>query len=198
MDYVASPLVTAMLHGEILFFDEIAKCRPRALAALASVCDERRSIDSILLGERITAHPGFRLVAATNSADLDGNAFPEFLRSRLRPTIEVGCPPEAEIRSIVNQRYETRFQERLESQIDPLLTRLWSMWRERQPTTPPTPRDVIHVFDLALNLADLAEASALSDPTSLDNLPMAPVVDTRHLEEAVTEFFRLDNEGRRQ
>src|SRR5262249_42762012 len=89
MDYVASPLVTAMLEGGILFFDEIAKCRPRALAALSPVCDERRTLDSTLLGERISARRGFRFVAATNSADLDGLAFPEFLRKRMQPIIRM-------------------------------------------------------------------------------------------------------------
>ncbi|MFO7614738.1 MAG: AAA family ATPase [Bacteroidales bacterium] len=46
MDYVLSPLVTAMALGQICFIDEIAKIRPRALALLVSVLDERRYIDS--------------------------------------------------------------------------------------------------------------------------------------------------------
>jgi len=93
MDYVVSPLVTAMLVGGICFIDEIAKIRPRALALLVSVLDERRYIDSTLLGERVEAKPGFRFVAATNTADLEGNALPEFLKSRMRPVISVGYPP---------------------------------------------------------------------------------------------------------
>ncbi len=196
MDYVASPLVTAMLEGEILFFDEIAKCRPRALAALVSVCDERRSIDSTLLGERISAHHGFRLVAATNSADLDGGAFPEFLRSRLRPMITVGHPPEEEIRAIVGQRYETRFKERLASEIDPLLERFWTRWRERQRSSPPTPRDVIHIFDLALSLADLAAAPVSGDSVGLEGQAQASSIDVLHLDEALTEFFLGQIEAR--
>jgi MoxR-like ATPase len=194
MDYVASPLVTAMLQGEVLFFDEIAKCRPRALAALVSVCDERRSIDSTLLGERIQAHPGFRLIAATNSADLAGHALPDFLRSRLRPTIPVACPSQEDIQAIVHQRYATQFRERLVAEIDPLLTRFWAIWREREPARPPTPRDVIHVFDLALNLADFAAAS--DGPIEFGAHPTPASVEVRHLEEALGEFFRLDDEVR--
>src|ERR1035438_1596531 len=66
MDYVISPLVTAMVRGAIFFLDEIGKIRPRALSLLASVLDERRYLDSTLLGERIYADPNFRLIAATN------------------------------------------------------------------------------------------------------------------------------------
>ena len=57
MEYVVSPLVTAMERGAICFIDEIGKIRPRALALLVSVLDERRYIDSTLLGTRIKADP---------------------------------------------------------------------------------------------------------------------------------------------
>ena len=42
MDYIMSPLVTAMIRGGICFIDEIGKIRARALAPLASLLDERR------------------------------------------------------------------------------------------------------------------------------------------------------------
>jgi MoxR-like ATPase len=107
MDYVLSPLVTAMRVGGICFVDEIAKVRPRALALLSSVLDERHYIDSILLGARVNSHPGFRFIAATNTADIAGSALPEFLRSRLRPVIEVGYPSPEEIAKIVRTRFPT-------------------------------------------------------------------------------------------
>src|SRR3989337_3288926 len=71
MDYIVSPLVTAMVRGAICFIDEIAKIRLRALAPLASVFDERRYIDSNILGERIYAQPGFRFIAAPNPVALE-------------------------------------------------------------------------------------------------------------------------------
>jgi hypothetical protein len=52
MDYILSPLVSAAVRGAVCFVDEIAKIRTRALAPLASLLDERRYIDSTLLGER--------------------------------------------------------------------------------------------------------------------------------------------------
>src|SRR5664280_305757 len=77
MEYVLSPLVCAMLNGGIFFLDEIGKIRPRALALLVSVLDERRYIDSTLLGERVKAQPSFRFVAATNTGEV--SSLPEFI-----------------------------------------------------------------------------------------------------------------------
>ena len=71
MDYILSPLVAAMHMGGIYFIDEIGKIRPRALALLVSVLDERRYIDSTLLGERVYADRNFRFIAATNTTDFD-------------------------------------------------------------------------------------------------------------------------------
>jgi len=105
MDYSLSSVATAMLKGGICFVDEIAKMRPRALAPLASLLDERRYLDSNNLGERIHAHPAFRFVAATNTADMKGNLLPDFIRSRIRPIIRVGYPERREINQILSRRY---------------------------------------------------------------------------------------------
>jgi len=186
MDYVVSPLVTAMLNGGICFIDEIAKIRPRALALLVSVLDERRYIDSTLLGERISARPGFRFIAATNTADLEGNALPEFLRSRLRPVIDVGFPPRAEIDRMIRDRHG-RFGEQLE----PLLEAFWRLWREKGGGRSPTPRDVIYLFDLAASLADydrLDRAAA----NRLESGNAATIVPISALETAFAELFRLN------
>ncbi|MSU64305.1 MAG: MoxR family ATPase [Pedosphaera sp.] len=102
MDYVVSPLVTAMHRGGICFIDEIGKIRPRTLALLASVLDDRRYIDSTLLGERVHAHARFRFTAATNTGET--HALPEFIRSRLLPVIEVGHPPKEEVNQIISRQ----------------------------------------------------------------------------------------------
>ena len=191
MDYIVSPLVTAMLDGGICFIDEIAKIRPRALALLVSVLDERRYIDSTLLGDRVYADEGFRFVAATNTADLEGNAMPEFLRSRMRPVIEIGYPPKAEIERIVCSRYT-----RLEKQAERLLTRFWVEWAQINPDVAPTPRDAVYVFDLALSLADFEEAGGLKasgddGKISLDSRRPAETLDEeRHLKRALQELSR--------
>ena len=188
MDYIVSPLVTAMLRGGICFIDEIAKIRPRALALLVSVLDERRYIDSTLLGERVVAHEGFRFVAATNTADLEGNAMPEFLRSRMRPVVSVGYPPKAEVEQIVSSR-----NPRLADQADDLLACFWMEWQRASPKTPPTPRDAVYVFDLALSLADF-EVGGFSGLDESGKVSLNPTVRAetvnaeRHLKRALQEL----------
>lgn len=189
MDYVASPLVSAMLRGGICFIDEIAKIRPRALALLVSVLDERRYIDSTLLGERIKAAPGFRFIAATNTADLEGNAMPEFLRSRMRPLIPVGYPDRKEIDAIV-----TAMHPRLGSDAAGLLDVFWLEWERHGPKTPPTPRDAIYAFNLALSLADCEAIGGWEklsddvDPFNTSTIPKSGL-QRRHLERAMLDML---------
>jgi MoxR-like ATPase len=187
MEYVASPLVTAMHLGDICFIDEIAKIRPRALALLVSVLDERRYIDSTLLGLRVEAHEGFRFIAATNTADLEGNALPEFIRSRMRPVIPVGYLPQDQLEDIVAKRYP-----RLQSQVAPLLEHFWRLWWRKDDKTPPTPRDVIYVFDLALSLADFRILDKRTRPYPLKVSGAGATVEREDLDIAFQELFRRD------
>lgn len=194
LDYIVSPLVTAMLNGGICFIDEIAKIRPRALALLVSVLDERRYIDSTLLGERVFAHEGFRFIAATNTADLEGNAMPEFLRSRMRPVVPIGYPQKAEIEQIVLSRHS-----RLARQADNLLTCFWTEWQRLSPNAQPTPRDAVFAFDLALSLADFDAVGGLPNSSgtrvSLDPAVRAEKVDEeRHLKRALQELAQQRKE----
>jgi MoxR-like ATPase len=188
MDYVVSPLVTAMMRGDICFIDEIAKIRTRALALLVSVLDERRYIDSTLLGERISAKEGFRFIAATNSADLEGNLMPEFLRSRLRPVINIGYPSREEIDEIVTTRLP-----HLQICIKQLVEKFWIFWNKKGRTQSPTPRDAIYVFSLASSLADYDEVrqSIPEDGEINFIIPKRTTnVNENHLKKAFEEIFR--------
>ena len=153
MDYIVSPLVSAMLRGGICFLDEVAKIRPRALAPLVSVLDERRYIDSTLLGERVYAHPAFRFVAATNSDDLDESPLPGFIHSRLRPVITVEGSSREEIDLLTKGRFAS-----LESDGGELLDQFWDLWDQRGRNCPPTPRDSLYIFGYAINLANFEMA----------------------------------------
>jgi MoxR-like ATPase len=147
MDYMLSPLVTAMHNGGICFIDEIGKIRPRALALLVSVLDERRYIDSTLLGERIHAHPGFRFVAATNTTDI--NLLPEFILSRIRPQISIGYPAKEEIDNIIRNQYQG-----LKKETDQLINLFWMLWGEHTNNLGNiAPRDAIYLFGLASKLS---------------------------------------------
>ncbi len=196
MDYVASALVTAMCTGGICFVDEIGKIRPRALALLVSVLDERRYIDSVLLGARVRAHQAFRFVAATNTADLEGNALPEFIRSRMRPVIKVGYPEREEIERIVESRLP-----RLADQSRPLLDKFWALWEQLpkhgEDDRSPTPRDAIYVFGLAASLADydalggdkVSRVATADHPFPIDKSGAASGVSEGHLEQAFRELY---------
>ncbi len=184
MDYILSPLATAMLQGGICFIDEIGKLRPRALAPLSSVLDERRYLDSTLLGERIYADPAFRFIAATNTVDLSRDALPDFIHSRLRPLIEIEPPAREDIELIVKKRFS-----RIAQAKDSLLKRFWVLWAEFSPDSPPTPRDTVYLFGLTLSLAD-EEAGKRSDlKTSIDETFLTP--KTHHLETAFQQLFLL-------
>jgi MoxR-like ATPase len=190
MDYVASPMVTAMHRGGICFIDEIGKVRPRALALLASVLDERRYIDSTLLGERIQAHPKFRFVAATNTGEVAG--LPEFIRSRLRPLIQVGPPPKEEINEIISKQAAN------EPELEKLLASFWDLFASIERT--PTPRDAVHLFALAGSLRDYGVGETerrvsgngsghhVLSETADDAYPITP----EHLGEAFNQLFRQE------
>jgi MoxR-like ATPase len=183
MDYILSPLATAMIRGGIGFIDEIAKIRPRALAPLVSLLDERRYIDSNLLGERIYAHPGFRFIAATNPSDMEGELLPDFIRSRMRPVIIVGYPPREEIDRMIQKRYRL-----LSEESTPLLDRFWDLWKEKNRDKPPTPRDSIYLFGYALNLAEF-EALGPTAPAAPGNPGFSPILGKKHLDAAFEIFY---------
>lgn len=186
MDYLLAPLATAMMTGSLCFIDEIGKLRAKVLAPLASVLDERRYLDSTLLGERIYAQAGFRLIAATNTVDLEDNRLPGFIHSRLRPLIEVGHPPRKELEQII----QTRFS-RVKTANQQLLPRFWALWREYWPERAPSPRDVLYLFGLTLNLAD-AEAAECSQGDSDEWTGYSQAVgqpQQRHLEAAFHQLF---------
>jgi MoxR-like ATPase len=191
MDYVISPLVTAMHRGGIYFIDEIGKIRPRALALLVSVLDERRYIDSSLLAERVLAHPGFRFIAATNTGEI--NALPEFIRSRTRPVIQVGYPPRQEIDQIIARQFPG-----LQQRLQQLLDVFWALWeKQTKDGRPPSPRDAIHLFGLATSMSDFDrlggdirfDSSGKDDPFPLESDAEAPDMETAHLERAFQELF---------
>jgi MoxR-like ATPase len=193
MDYMLSPLVTAMHNGGICFIDEIGKIRPRALALLVSVLDERRYIDSTLLGERIYAHPAFRFIAATNTTDI--NLLPEFILSRLRPQINLGYPPREEIDNIIrNQCTGTK------NEVDRLIDLFWILCSENKNVGAIAPRDAIYLFGWAAKLSAF-EASggvkALGDaqfdhPYLLQSEQSFTGIKPEHLEQA---FHKLFNNG---
>ncbi len=169
MDYILSPLVSAMHTGGICFIDEIGKIRPKALALLVSVLDERRYIDSTLLGERIHAHPGFRFVAATNTTDL--NLLPEFILSRMRPRLTLGYPSKEEIDNIIKHQCSLT-----DNEINELIDQFWILWLAYNGKTGSiAPRDAIYLFGLASKLSAFEQnggTGALTEASRDNSYPL--------------------------
>jgi len=93
--YHASALLTAMIRGGIVVLDEGNRMPEKSWAALASLLDDRRMIESIVAGINVTAHPEFRFVVTMND-DSSTYEIPDYIMSRLQPAIELPFPGQDE------------------------------------------------------------------------------------------------------
>jgi hypothetical protein len=89
--YHASPLVTAMIRGGICILDEGNRMNEKSWASLAPLLDHRRYVESIVAGITIPAHPDFRC-AVTMNEDESTFEIPDYILSRLQPTLTLGHP----------------------------------------------------------------------------------------------------------
>jgi MoxR-like ATPase len=89
--YHASPLVTAMVRGGVCVLDEGNRMNEKSWASLAPLFDQRRYIESIVAGITVQAHPNFR-AAVTMNQDDSTYEIPDYILSRLQPTLLVGFP----------------------------------------------------------------------------------------------------------
>jgi MoxR-like ATPase len=89
--YHASPLVTAMLTGSVCVLDEGNRMNEKSWASLAPLLDHRRCVESIVAGLLIKAHPDFRCCVTMNE-DASTYEVPDYILSRLQPTLNMGFP----------------------------------------------------------------------------------------------------------
>src|SRR4029077_5971314 len=89
--YHASPLVSAMLTGGVCVLDEGNRMNEKSWASLAPLLDHRRYVESIVAGVTIPAHPDFR-VCVTMNEDESTYEVPDYILSRLQPTLTLGFP----------------------------------------------------------------------------------------------------------
>ncbi len=89
--YHASPLVTAMIRGGVCILDEGNRMNEKSWASLAPLLDHRRYVESIIAGIMIQAHRDFRC-AVTMNQDESTYEIPDYILSRLQPTLQVGFP----------------------------------------------------------------------------------------------------------
>lgn len=89
--YHASPLVTAMIRGGVCILDEGNRMNEKSWAGLAPLFDHRRYVESIVAGITVGAHPDFRCVVTMNQ-DESTYEIPDYILSRLQPTLPLGFP----------------------------------------------------------------------------------------------------------
>lgn len=100
--YVASPLVTAMIRGGVCILDEGNRMSEKSWASLAPLLDTRRTIESIVAGLKISAHPNFRICCTMND-DASTFELPEYIHSRLQPQIFLDFPEANEEKRILKE-----------------------------------------------------------------------------------------------
>lgn len=89
--YHASPLVTAMIRGGVCILDEGNRMNEKSWASLAPLLDHRRYVESIVAGITVKAHRDFRC-AVTMNQDESTYEIPDYILSRLQPTLQLGFP----------------------------------------------------------------------------------------------------------
>ena len=89
--YHASPLVSAMLTGGVCVLDEGNRMNEKSWASLAPLLDHRRYVESVVAGITLHAHPDFRC-AVTMNEDESTYEVPDYILSRLQPTLTLGFP----------------------------------------------------------------------------------------------------------
>lgn len=106
--YHASPLVTAMIRGGVCLLDEGNRMNEKSWASLAPLLDHRRYVESIVAGVSIPAHPDFRC-AVTMNEDESTYEVPDYILSRLQPTLSIGFPDKQDEMAIL--QYHLPFAE---------------------------------------------------------------------------------------
>ena len=106
IQYHASPLVTAMLVGGVCVLDEGNRMNEKSWASLAPLLDHRRYVESIVAGITIKAHADFRCAVTMNDDD-STYEIPDYILSRLQPTLTLGHPSKTDELAIL--RYHLPF-----------------------------------------------------------------------------------------
>lgn len=145
VQYMASPVVTAMLRGGVLVLDEGNRMSEKSWASLAPLMDNRRYVESLVAGVKISAHPDFRMVATMND-DASTFEIPEYIHSRLQPQIVIDFPEAEEERLILSQNLPFADEELINYVV--VFLQL-----AHQANEPYTVRDGINVARYALKLA---------------------------------------------
>ena len=140
--YHASPLVTAMVTGGICILDEGNRMNEKSWASLAPLLDHRRFIESVIAGVTVPAHADFRCCVTMND-DESTYEVPDYILSRLQPTLVIGFPNRQDEMAILRYHLPFAEEEMLGITVD-FLQRAHGLNLEF------SPRDGIHILQYAL------------------------------------------------
>jgi len=142
ISYHASPLVSAMIMGGICILDEGNRMNEKSWASLAPLLDHRRYVESIIAGIQIHAHDEFRACVTMNN-DESTFEIPDYILSRLQPTLSLSMPSQADEMAIL--KYHLPFAED-----DLLAMTVDFLQKSHQLDLDFSPRDGIHIIQYAL------------------------------------------------
>lgn len=152
--YHASPLVSAMILGGICILDEGNRMNEKSWASLAPLLDYRRYVESVIAGITVPAHADFRCCVTMND-DESTYEVPDYILSRLQPTLEVGFPSRRDEMEILRYHLPFAEDELLQITVD-FLQRAHELDLEF------SPRDGIHIVRYALKRLAQEEGHPLS------------------------------------
>jgi hypothetical protein len=119
--YHASALVSAIITGGICILDEGNRMNEKSWASLAPLLDHRRYVESIVAGISITAHRDFRCAVTMNQDD-STYEIPDYILSRLQPTLKLGFPSRRDEKAILQYHLPFAEDELLELTVEFLQT----------------------------------------------------------------------------
>jgi MoxR-like ATPase len=115
--YHASPLVTAMIKGAVCILDEGNRMNEKSWASLAPLLDHRRYVESIVAGISVHAHENFRCAVTMNQDD-STYEIPDYIMSRLQPSLQIGFPSREDEMAILKYHLPFASQDMLALTVD--------------------------------------------------------------------------------
>ncbi len=142
ISYHASPLVSAMVRGGVCVLDEGNRMNEKSWASLAPLLDHRRYVESVIAGIVVAAHADFRCCVTMNE-DESTYEVPDYILSRLQPTLEIGFPSRDDEMAILRYHLPFAREDLLELTVD-------FLQRAHRLDLDFSPRDGIHLIRYAL------------------------------------------------
>jgi MoxR-like ATPase len=117
ISYHASPLVTAMVRGGICLLDEGNRMNEKSWASLAPLLDHRRYVESVVAGMTVPASKDFRCAVTMNEDDSTYEV-PDYILSRLQPTLTLGFPSRRDEKAILQYHLPFAEEQMLDLTVD--------------------------------------------------------------------------------